>query len=193
MWKKLLGLVGLAMVAVVAFGALDVSDADARKRRPPPPPNYNFVLCGFDGACSGTSGADLMVGANGNEPLRGAGGRDIYMGSAGDLDDYIDASTSSDLYGGFVSGQFGEEIIADRGGVDRVDLSTSTSAYASNDFVFRKVDLDGDGVLDDLHMDEVNFNADDNIYVLSHFGIGRIEYFKFTDKTLSGANLPLSG
>ena len=37
-----------------------------------------------------------------------------------------------------------------------------------------------------------SFDSDDDIYVFNHFGIGRIEYIKFSDKTLSGANLPLA-
>jgi hypothetical protein len=131
-----------------------------------------------------------MVGnALGNEDLRGAAGKDIFMGSDGQHDNYVDESTSSDLYGGFVHTQFGEEKIDDRGGVDRVDLSTSTSAYASTDFRFFKGDLDGDGAEDDLNM-KVNGTGDD-IFVLNHFGSGRIEYVKFTDKTLTPANMPL--
>jgi hypothetical protein len=190
--KKLIVLVGLAMVAVVAFEALDVSDAEARKRRPPPPPNYNVVLCVTDQRCGGTPSADIMVGAAGTEILQGAAGNDIYMGSAGASDYYIDGFTSSDLYGGFLNGQFDEDEIRDGGGVDRVDLSTNTSAYASTDFTFFKGDGDGDGAEDDLQMNEVTFGGSDDIYVLNHFGSGRIEYIKFSDKTLSGANLPLS-
>ncbi len=133
-----------------------------------------------------------MVGAAGNEVLEGAGGNDIYMGNGGDSDSYIDESTSSDLYGGFVNGQFGEELIVDGGGLDRVDLSTNTSAYASTDFTFHQIDFDGDGAADDLNISEKNFGNDDDIIVLNHFGSGRIEYIKFTDTTLKGADLPLT-
>ncbi len=190
--RKLIVLVGLAMVAVLAFGALDVSDADARKRKKPPP-NYTFVLCsGHPNTCSGTESADLMAGADGFQTLKGAAGNDIYMGSDGAFDDYIDESTSSDLYGGFVNDEFNQENIDDRGGVDRVDLSTSVSSYASTDFAFHKVDQDLDGTQDDLNMNEINFGGTDDLYVLNHFGIGRIEYIKFSDTTLKGADVPLS-
>jgi hypothetical protein len=195
--RKLIVLVGLVMVAVVAFEALDLSDADASSA-PPPPPKYNFVLCPSvepvpaTTPCKGTPSADIMVAANGNQIVQGAAGNDIYMGSANGGDKYGDFSTSSDLYGGFWNGQFGSEIIEDRGGLDRVDLSMNSSSYASYDFQFAKVDRDADGAKDDLLMGEINFGGDDKIHVLNHFGGGRIEYIKFRDKTLSGSNLPLT-
>jgi hypothetical protein len=195
MKKNLIVLVALVMVAVVAYEALDASDAEAGKRRHPSPPNYNFVLCPTNqNPCAGTPSADLMVGAAGYEWLKGGEGNDIYMSSPGGGDVYDDESTTSnDLYGGFQNGQFGTDVIDDRGGVDKVDLSTSVSAYASTDFTFHNwVDADSDGVADDLQMDEKNFGADDHLIVIDHFGSGRIEYIKFTDTTLSGANLPLS-
>ena len=194
MKKKLIVLVTLVMVAVLAFEALDASDADAKKkkRRPPAPPNYNLVFCPAGSTCNGTPSADLMLGNAGNEVMKGAAGNDIYMGSDSGFDNYVDESTSSDLYAGFLNGQFDYEIIDDRGGVDKVDLSTNVSAYASTDFQFFKVDLDSDGAADDLQMDELNFGNDDDIFVLNHFGSGRMEYIKFSDKTLSGANLPLT-
>ena len=193
--RKLVVLVALTMVAVLAFEALDVTDADARKkkkRRPPAPPTYNIVACGSGGVCNGSPGADVMVGANGNEAMQGAAGNDIYVGSASDFDSYIDDSTSNDLYGGFVNGDFTDETIVDGGGIDMVDLSTSTSAYASTDFRFIKSDRDGDGAEDDLTIDEVNFVGDDTIFVTNHFGAGRIEYIKFSDKIVFGASVPLS-
>ena len=146
-------------------------------------------------SCNGTLSADVMVSsAAGDEKLYGAAGNDTYVASEGG-DFYIDESTSNDLYGGFLNGEFFNPAIDDKGGVDRVDLSMSTSAYASTDFQFFKRDVDSDGAKDDLRIDEKNLsglNGDDDLYVLSHFGAGRIEYIKFTDKTLSGANLPLS-
>jgi hypothetical protein len=188
--RKLIVLVGLAMGAVVVLGALDVSDAEAGKKTP----DYNFVLCSANqDPCSGTSGADLIVGAAGIETLKGAAGNDIYMGSDEDFDKYIDESTSSDLYGGFVNEQFDRETIDDRGGLDRVDLSTSVSPYASADFAFHKVDVDGDGAQDDLWMEEIGPSGDrlalGDILALNHFGSGRIEYIKFSDTTLKAADL----
>jgi hypothetical protein len=188
--RKLVVWVALVLVAVVAFEALDVSDADARKRRrPPSPPAYNVVACDANTVCNGTLGADVMVGAAGDEELRGVAGNDIYVGSAGFNDKYTDLSTSNDLYGGFRNDEFDNEAIADQGGVDRVDLA-STSAYSSTDFEFVKGDFDSDGVQDDLNMSEKN--GSDDIYVFDHFGTGRIDQVKFTDKTLSGSNLPLT-
>jgi hypothetical protein len=190
--RKLIVLVGLAMVAVVGIETFYVSDADAGKTNPPPPPKYNALLCSANTDCPGTTGADLMVGSNGNEFLKGAAGNDIYMGSA-DKDSYSDKSTSSDLYTAFLNGQFSLEDIRDGGGVDRLDLSTNTSAYASTDFRFYKIAFEGVGAQDDLLIQEVAHNTDDSIYVLNHFtGSGRIEYIKFSDKTLSGSNLPLT-
>lgn len=190
-WLAVLVVWGVALAVGLVLG-FTIKDAEAGKRKPPPP-NYDFVLCAEDqDPCSGTSRADLMVGYSGDEGLYGAGGRDIYMGSPGPFDDFIDESTSGDLYGGFLDGEFLLEDIDDRGGLDRVDLSTNVSAYASTDFEFHKTDRDGDGAQDDLHLDESNFGGGDNIYVLNHFGSGRIEYIKFSDKTLSGSNLPLS-
>jgi hypothetical protein len=194
--KQLVVLVALAMVAVMAVGVLDVSDADAskKKRRPPPPvnypPSYNFVLCAPNSTCKGSPSADLMVGTPFNEVLKGAAGNDIYWGAGGANDRYTDESTSSDLYGGFENGHFTEEIIDDRGGLDRVDLSVGASSYASTDFVFTKLDYDGDGAENDLEMSENKYGADDDIVAYNHFGIGTIEYIKFSDTTLSGANIP---
>jgi hypothetical protein len=188
MKKNLIVLVTLVMVAVVAFETLDASNAEARKRKPPSPPNYNFVFCQANETCLGTPSADLLV-ATGDQFTRGAAGNDIYMDSDGIHNSYVDQSTSSDLYGGFLNDQFDEDFIDDRGGVDRVDLSYS---HASTDFEFFKDDFDGDGALDDLDMDEKNLGNNDNLIVFNHFGSGRIESIKFSDKTLSGANLPLS-
>ncbi len=176
------------MAVVLAFEALDASDADAGRRKEPPP-NYNFVYCEHNqNPCSGTSGADLMVGAAGNETLEGAGGNDIYIGNGGGGDSYIDESTSSDLYGGFLLEHFSAEGIDDRGGLDRVDLRP----YASTNFEFSRRDADGDGAQDDVVMgekDNPGVPGDDGIIVLSHIGSGRIEYIKFTDTTLRGADL----
>jgi hypothetical protein len=181
---KLILLLLLAMAAVVALGALDASDADAGKggKRPP---DYNMVFCLAGDFCHGTPNADLMVGAAGNELLQGEEGNDIYMGSAGQFDHFTDESASSDLYGGFVNDQFVDERITDGGGLDRVDLSTNASLYASTDFEFVKDE-------DDLYMLEINRGGNDSILVLNHFAEGRIESFKFTDTTLNGAALPLS-
>jgi hypothetical protein len=41
-------------------------------------------------------------------------------------------------------------------------------------------------------MEETNFGHDDSILVINHFGSGRIEYIKFRDTILKGADLPLS-
>lgn len=155
------------------------------------PPNYQVVACNVNLVCYGTQRADVViVGAAGDEVLRGIAGDDIYVGSSGSNDRYRDNSTSNDLYGGFRNDEFDFELIIDKGGVDRVDLA-STSAYASNDFEFFRDDFDGDGARDDLNMSEANARSDD-IYVYDHFGAGRIEYVKFTDVTLRGTDLPLS-
>jgi hypothetical protein len=167
--------------------------ADAKIKKKKPPPNYTFVLCAGDPICEGTTGADLMVGSSpGNEDLKGAPGNDIYMGGGSPVDSYKDESTSSDLYGGFRNGEFGTEVIDDGGGLDRVDLSSSFTPYASTGFKFYKLGLGGDGVEDGLQMSEEIFNSDDDIWVYNHFGTGRIEPIKFTDKTVSGASVPLS-
>lgn len=204
--KQLVSLVALAVVAVFAFESLDASDADARKkkRRPPPPapPANNIVFCPAGTTCEGTPGADVMVGASGGEDLRGHEGNDTYVGSEGCppfecLDRFNDgSSTSNDLYGGFYNGEFRGESITDRGGVDKLDLSMSTSAYASTDFEFIQ-----EGTNDEhLRIREKNLdglNGDDVILVINHFStapapfLGRIEYFKFSDVTFSWANLPV--
>lgn len=192
MMRKLIVLVGLVMVAVLAFEALDVSDADARKRRASPPPNFNLVLCSTSTPnCNGTPSSDLIMGADvANEHLRGGAGNDIYIGSARDGERYTDESTSSDLYEGFLNGEFFLEVIIDKGGLDRLDLSTSVSAYASTNFEFTKGDFDGDGAKDDLLLAEIHVDDNDAIYVTDHFGKGRMEYLKFSDKTISGSNIP---
>jgi hypothetical protein len=190
--RGMLVLVALSMAVVLVLGALGVSDADAKKK----PPDYNLVYCGAFDACFGTPSADLILGQSNaetdEETLSGGGGGDIYITNGGNFDEYIDESTSSDLYEGFLNGEFGAAKIDDRGGLDRIDLSTNVSAYASTDVTFLKTDRDGDGAEDDLNINEVNFGGEDDIYVIDHFGIGRIEYIKFTDTTLKGAKLPLS-
>lgn len=187
--RRLVVLVALAMAAVLAFEALDVTDADARRRRTARPPSYDFVFCLANEGCGGSEGANLLVGASGNETLLGYGGNDIYVGSAGIYDNYYDYSTSSDLYGGFRNDEFDTEYIEDYGGLDRVDLSES---YASTDFAFYRLDWDGDGAQDDLNIDEIISGTvhPDDIVVYNHFGSGRVEYIKFSDTTLSGANIP---
>jgi hypothetical protein len=45
-------------------------------------------------------------------------------------------------------------------------------------------------VRDDLNISETN--GSDDIYVYDHFGVGRIEYVKFTDVTLQAGDLPFS-
>ena len=186
-WLAVLAVLG-AGVAVGLVSGFTSKDADARTRARPP--SYNVVACEANTVCDGTQGADVMAGAAGNEELRGVAGNDIYVGSAGSNDKYRDSSTSNDLYGGFRNDEFDLEVIIDKGGVDRVNLA-STSAYASNDFEFFRGDFDVDGVQDNLNISEANPGSDD-IYVYDHFGAGRIEYVKFTDVTLQGADLPLS-
>jgi hypothetical protein len=69
----------------------------------------------------------------------------------------------------------------------------NSSSYASTDFQFFKGDFSFEGPKNDLLMKEKNFDGDDNLYIYDHFtGSGRIEYIKFSDKTLSGSNLPLT-
>jgi hypothetical protein len=154
------------------------------------------VLCPANTTlCLGTRGSDLLIDAAGGGFVQGGPSRDIYVATGGPNSDmYWDRSTSSDLYGGFENGQFPAKIIWDEGGVDRLDLSMITSAYASTDFAFVKADVDSDGKEDDLRILETNvdYGADDEIRVIAHFGSGRIEYIKFSDKTLSGSNLPLA-
>jgi Ca2+-binding RTX toxin-like protein len=175
-------------VAVGLVSGFTSKDADAVISEPPP--NHNVVACEANTVCNGTQGADVIAGAAGDEELRGVAGNDIYVGSAGNNDKYRDSSTSNDLYGGFRNDEFDLEVIIDKGGVDRVNLA-STSAYASDDFEFFRGDFDADGVRDDLNISEANSGSDD-IHVYDHFGTGRIEYVKFTDVTLEGTDLPLS-
>jgi hypothetical protein len=167
--------------------------ADAKKEKKKPPPNCKFVLYAGDPICEGTTGADLMVGSSpGNEDLKGAAGNDLYMGGGSPVDSYKDESTSSDLYGGFRKGESVTEVIDGGGGLDRVDLSSSFTPYASTDFKLYKLGFDGDGAEDDLQMSEESFSSDDDIWVYNHFGTGRIESINSTDKTVSGASILLS-
>jgi hypothetical protein len=191
-WLMLALTIGL-VIAVGLSMVFSAEDADAKKKKKKRavnyPPSYTFVLCAGGPVCDGTTGPDLMVGSTASEDLRGAAGNDIYMGG-GDNDLYTDESTSSDLYGGFRDGEFPNEGIHDSGGIDVVDLTTSVNAYASYHFTFRKIDQDGDGASDDLNMSEEINGGTDDIFVYNHFGPGQIEYIKFTDKIVYGANIP---
>lgn len=168
---RVIGLLALAMAAVLVLSALDASDADARKRK-----KINVVQCadvGFD--CVGTDHRDRLVGTDSNESLRSFGGSDILKGNGGD--DTLQGGTGGDTYAGYV-GEFGSDFIFDIGGdSDLLDLSS----FRSEDFLILSVVGDTDLFL---------FGPGDNkIEIDSQFGTRRIEKIKFANKTLSGKQI----
>jgi hypothetical protein len=185
---SVLALAAAVLAAVVLSLMLGAGDpAEAKKnKKDKNPPLFNVVQCATE-PCTGTPSNDLLIGTAINEVISGQEGNDFYVGAGGGNDFYVDSSTTSnDVYAGFPNDQFGTEQIEDSGGAkDVIDLN-----FASTDFEFFKVDLDNDRVEDDLLVSEIT--GDDDIRVLNHFDTGKVESIKFSDKTLSSSDLPLS-
>ena len=176
--KRTILLVAMAMMAVLVLGALDTSDAEAKKRKKRPPA-FNVVMCTTN-PCNGTRANDYLVGTNeGSDDIYGGEGNDVYNGKGG-WDSWRDLSTTSnDTYlVGKIEAPFEAASITDDGGSsDKVDLRPYSSTDLSsgtgtgsngNMFIY----------IDGHHMVEI-----------SNHESSPIEYFQFADKVLTAAQI----
>jgi hypothetical protein len=188
--RRIVVLLALVMAVVI----LSAPAATAKKKhhhRRPSSPSINVVVCpnqpdGF--SCIGTGSGDYLIGRDGiagaTDSIYGKEGNDVYDGKGG-CDYWNDESTTSDDYylisvkdfgcSGFSTG------ISDVGGSqDILDLSRF---YKSSDFTFSRRGPTPGG---NLVMDGP---GDNDIQILAFCAGNSVDSFKFSDKTLTAAEV----